>query len=274
MRETEAAFDQYAVAYDEEFTFSSVGKLQRERVWKFLARNISPQTHPEVLELNCGTGEDAVWFVKNGYRITATDISNEMVQVAKQKLVKNATVFQSGISEIASKLNTQKFDLVFSDFGGLNCLDAKSLREMSAVFSDLLNPNGRLIFVVMSRNCKWEQWYFKRKHDLKNAFRRRSTGGVEAVIYDKQFSTWYYSPAEISSFFENKFVTKKYQPIGIALPPSYLDNYFTKRPLLLSGLNMLEKILSGFSSLSDRADHFIIDFKKRERITNQNEYAK
>lgn len=270
MRETEAAFDQYAVAYDEEFTCSSVGKLQRERVWKFIARNISPKTHPEVLELNCGTGVDAVWFVKNGFKITATDISNEMVQVAKQKLDKSAAVFQSGISEIASKLHAQKFDLIFSDFGGLNCLDAKSLKEMSAVFSNLLNPGGRLVFVVMSRNCKWEQWYFKRKNDLKNAFRRRSPDGVEAVIYGKQFSTWYYSPAEIASFFEDRFITKKHQPIGIALPPSYLDNYFRKRPLLLNGLNVLEKVLSSFSSLSDRADHFIIDLrKKRVQITNE-----
>ncbi|MEO5641781.1 MAG: class I SAM-dependent methyltransferase [Bacteroidia bacterium] len=264
MRETEAAFDQYAVAYDEEFTFSSVGKLQRERVWKFISENISSQSHPEVLELNCGTGEDAVWFVKNGFQITATDLSNEMVLVARQKVDSNNAAFlQSGISEIGSKLNTQKFNLIFSDFGGLNCLDSKSLMEMSKVFSGMLKPGGRMIFVVMSRNCKWEQWYFKRKHDMKNAFRRRSPDAVEAVIFDKHFSTWYYSPAEISSFFETHFNTKKHQPIGIALPPSYLDNYFKRHPLLLKMLNVLEKTLSHFSFLSDHADHFIIDFEKQ-----------
>lgn len=264
MRETEVAFDQYAVSYDEEFTFSAVGKLQRERVWKFLAKNISSKTHPEVLELNCGTGEDALWFVKNRFRITATDISNEMVHVAKQKLGnKSASVFQSGISEIASKMNDKKFDLIFSDFGGLNCLDAVSLKEMSAIFSGLLNPGGRLIIVVMSRNCKWEQWYFKRKNDIKNAFRRRSTEGVEVILFDKEFSTWYYSPAEISSFFSKHFGINKHRPIGITLPPSYLDNYFKKHPLLLRILNQAEKVLSSFSSLSDKADHFIIDFTRK-----------
>lgn len=264
MQETEAAFDQYAASYDEEFTFSSVGKLQRDRVWKFLSKNISSQTNPEALELNCGTGEDALWFKKNGFAITATDISNEMVHVAKQKLGdKNVSVFQSGISEVASKVNNKKFDLIFSDFGGLNCLDATALKEMAVVFSGLLNPGGRLIFVVMSRNCKWEQWYFKRKGEKEKAFRRRSADGVEAIIFDKKFSTWYYSPQEICSLFSGHFTVKKHKPIGIALPPSYLDNYFRKRPLRLGVLNLLEKALSNFSSLSDHADHFIIDLVKK-----------
>ena len=264
MRETEVAFDQYAVSYDEGFTFSSVGKLQRDRVWKFLQKNISSKTHPEVLELNCGTGEDALWFLKNGFKVTATDLSNEMVHVARQKLEdKGATVLQSDITDVATKLNNRKFDLIFSDFGGLNCLDASALKDMSVLFSELLNPNGRLIFVVMSRNCKWEQWYFKRKNDLKNAFRRQSLEGVEVVLFENKFSTWYYSPDEILSFFSNKFNLKKHKPIGIALPPSYLDNYFRKHPLQLRALNLLEKILGNKSSLSDKADHFIIDLVRK-----------
>jgi ubiquinone/menaquinone biosynthesis C-methylase UbiE len=264
MQEAETAFDQYAASYDEEFTFSSVGKLQRDRVWKFLSKNISSQTHPEVLELNCGTGEDALWFKKNGFTITATDISNEMVHVAKQKLGdQRASVFQADIAEVASKVNNKKFDLIFSDFGGLNCLDATALKEMAVVFSGLLKPGGRLIFVIMSRNCKWEQWYFKRKDEREKAFRRRSAHGVEAIIFDKKFSTWYYSPKEISSFFSSHFNLRKHKPIGIALPPSYLENYFRKRPMLLGALNLLEKALGNFSGFSDHADHFIIDFVKK-----------
>ncbi len=263
MHQTEAAFDQYALAYDEEFTFSPVGRLQRERVWKFLSENISSKTHSEILELNCGTGEDALWFIKNGFKVTATDLSNEMVHVAKEKLQNKATVFQSGITDVASNLSNKKFDLIFSDFGGLNCIDASAIKEMSTVFSELLNPGGRLIFVIMSRNCKWEQWYFKRKSDLQNAFRRRSLQGVEAIIFETKFSTWYYSPEEAASFFAKHFNLLKHKPIGIAIPPSYLDNYFRKHPFILRMLNLIEKILGRFSSLSDKADHFIIDFTRK-----------
>ncbi len=264
MQETKIAFDGYAERYDEEFTYSAVGKLQRNRVWKYLSKNISVVDYPEILELNCGTGEDAAWLLKNGFKVTATDISQEMVNVANRKLNKGkAIVFQSDIKEVAFKLGTKKFDLIFSDFGGLNCLDSTTLSELSLVFSQLLNPGGRMIFVVMSRNCRWEQWYFKRKKDLKSAYRRQSKEGIEVILFDEKFSTWYYSPEEIKSLFNSHFTLKTAKPIGIALPPSYLDNYFRKHKLLLNILNLAEKIIGGISSFSDKADHYLIDFVKK-----------
>jgi hypothetical protein len=134
---------------------------------------------------------------------------------------------------------------------------------MDSVFSRLLKPGGKMILVIMSRNCSWEQRYFKRKNDLKNAYRRRSKEGIEAVIFDRKFSTWYYSPEEIAELFSSSFALTQFKPIGYAIPPSYLENYFRKRPLFLSALNLSEKILGNFSSLADKADHFIIELERK-----------
>jgi ubiquinone/menaquinone biosynthesis C-methylase UbiE len=265
MDNTEAAFDDYALSYDSDFTHSSVGMLQRKRVWNYLEKNISPESFPEVLELNCGTGEDALWFSKKGFNVTATDLSQEMIAVAKEKMRQsNATVFQSDIQSIHQKTGTKKFNLIFSDFGGLNCLSPEELKEVSTKFSQLLSSGGRMIFVVMGRNCKWEQFYFKRKNDLENAFRRKSIKPVEAVIFEQKFSTWYYSPNEMKELFAKEFNVNKFKPIGIALPPSYMNNYFRKHPTRLKLLNATEKILGNFSSLSDKADHYIIDFTLKQ----------
>jgi ubiquinone/menaquinone biosynthesis C-methylase UbiE len=264
MSGSEAAFDSYALSYDADFTHSSVGTFQRKRVWRYLEKNISSQSHSQVLELNCGTGEDALWFSQKRFTVTATDISEEMTEVAKEKLKQtNATVFQSEIQSVDEKLQGKKFNLIFSDFGGMNCLSPEELQKTAAKFSRLLHPNGHIIFVIMGRNCRWEQFYFKRKKDLKSAYRRRSKEGIEAIIFEQKFSTWYYSPAEMKSFFSKDFSVKTYKPIGIALPPSYLDNYFRKHPLSLKVLNAAEKFLGNFSSLSDKADHYIIDFAKK-----------
>lgn len=266
MSEPESAFDNYALSYDADFTHSAVGVLQRKRVWSYLSKNCSSEIQKKVLEINCGTGEDALWFFKQGYSVTATDLSTEMVGVAKEKLRdKNVSVFQSDLRLIGEKLKTQQFDLIFSDFGGLNCLSPDELKKISTEFSKLLTENGRLIFVIMGRNCKWERWYFKRKGDQASAFRRRSKEGIEAIIFDQKFSTYYYSPNEIEEIFSEQFALRKVKPIGIALPPSYLDNYFRKRPLFLKTLNVLEKILGNLSSFSDKADHYIIDLTKWEK---------
>ena len=77
------AFDAFAGDYDHDFTHSTLGQLLRPRVWAKLAEHFHPGDH--VLELACGTGEDAVWLAKQGIRVTATDGSAGMVREAKAK---------------------------------------------------------------------------------------------------------------------------------------------------------------------------------------------
>ncbi|WP_199899091.1 hypothetical protein, partial [Ideonella sp. B508-1] len=62
-----AAFDTVARDYDRDFTHSLVGMAQRRVVWDVLddwqARRSGPGA---VLELNCGTGEDALHLARAG----------------------------------------------------------------------------------------------------------------------------------------------------------------------------------------------------------------
>src|SRR4051812_402376 len=74
---TRTAFDNYAQTYDEGFTFSEVGLKQRAAVWRSLFPFLKP--HMRVLEINCGTGHDAIEISKRVKSIKATDISPEMI---------------------------------------------------------------------------------------------------------------------------------------------------------------------------------------------------
>ncbi|MEE9349311.1 MAG: class I SAM-dependent methyltransferase [Flavobacteriaceae bacterium] len=161
-------FDHIANKYDTDFTYSEIGKRQRKSVYKYLNKlpnNLS------VLELNCGTGEDAIWFANKGNTVLATDISLEMIKVgeAKVKGIDNIKFQQLDINILNKteilpvvqndKTNTniiltergtsdkesQKFDLIFSNFGGLNCLNATELKIFFANAKELLNLNGKLI---------------------------------------------------------------------------------------------------------------------------------
>ena len=38
-----------------------------------LIRGLSPEAHPEVLDLGCGLGRHAIAFARAGFRVTATD---------------------------------------------------------------------------------------------------------------------------------------------------------------------------------------------------------
>src|SRR5579862_7375296 len=79
-----APFDAIAEQYDAHFTNSRIGRAQRQSVWLELDRLFQPGQH--VLDINCGTGEDALHLGARGIRVLACDASAEMIAVARRKL--------------------------------------------------------------------------------------------------------------------------------------------------------------------------------------------
>jgi SAM-dependent methyltransferase len=268
-------FDAVAHEYDSTFSFTALGRLLRERVWfctgGFSRRNPAAKAAGTVLELNCGTGEDAIWLAGQGWQVLATDISVEMLEVAWAKaelLSRKISIssqpnptnlrFQACSFAEIEKLPVGDFDLIFSNFGGLNCVSPEDLSQLGPVLTQKLKPGGRFICVVMSRFCGWESLYFLLKMKPKVAFRRFGRKPVEARL-DARTSvlTWYYSPREFQKHLQFKGQTVVVKPIGFWLPPSYLNPFFEKHPRLLGILNFLEQNFAP-SWLAPAADHFFL----------------
>ncbi|GAA0892412.1 class I SAM-dependent methyltransferase [Fulvivirga kasyanovii] len=259
------AFDHIAATYDNDFTHGSIGALQRQKVWDYLEKAL-PDSPLSILELNCGTGEDAVHLAGQGHNVLATDLSKEMVAVAKSKaenmgLGQRTTFIQCDINKIAQADFDSKFDLIFSNFGGLNCIDAMSLQNLSKVASRLLKPNGRFIGVIMPAFCVWESIYFLQKFKVKKAFRRTQRGPLLAQLNEAQVETWYYTPARIETMFRSEFKLVGLKPIGFFLPPSYLENFFRNKQGMLNKLDSMEDKVNAFSHLSNYSDHYLIDLE-------------
>ncbi len=266
MQGTESAFDRSAEKYDEEFTNSSIGRMQRNRVWNYLNTKINPQEFPRVLELNCGTGEDAKWLASKGFQVTATDQSRNMTEHAARKVqaAKLHADFQvCSFEEINNRFVAGSFDLIFSNFGGLNCIDEAALRLLGEELSLLLRPGGRFIAVVMSDDCTLERWYFKRKNMEAEANRRKKAGGVTTTIEGATFTTHYYSPEQFAKIMSNVFLVQAQKAVGWTIPPSYTENYFRTKPFLLKALNAFENTFGNSAGLAKKADHFLIDFVKK-----------
>lgn len=261
--QAEKAFNNAAKNYDEEFTNTAIGRLQRNRVWNYLNANITSSVHTRVLELNCGTGEDAKWLASKGFRVTATDVSPEMIAYAKEKSSGNVSFEVCQFSEIGNRFMPGSFDFVFSDFGGLNCIPENELRVLAEDIYRLLTPGGRFIAVVMNDNCTLERWYFRRKKMYEQANRRKNPGGATTVIEGETFTTYYYSPGQFAKACANVFTLKAQKAVGWTIPPSYTEKYFRNKPLLLKALNALENSVGNIPALAGKADHFLIDLVKK-----------
>lgn len=264
--DSEIPFDALAGKYDVEFTHTWTGRMQRNIVWEYLTEKVGLPGGAAVLELNCGTGEDAYFLSGKGFKVLASDISEEMIQVARNK-DKGSTEMKPefevcDMRTAPSRFGNRQFNLILSDFGGFNCLAPEEITNLSSGLYDLLKPGGRLIIVVMSRRCLWERLYFIYKGKPDEVNRRMKKGPVSVYLGNKIQKTWYYSPGELQKLLGNKFSLVRVKPVGISLLPSYLDRSLQHKNSVRKVLHSVEKALGRFSILSDHADHFLIDLKK------------
>jgi ubiquinone/menaquinone biosynthesis C-methylase UbiE len=258
-------FDHLADEYDNNYTFSAINSMQRKQVLSYVEKNILNAPKLDILEINCGTGEDAIYFEKLGHNVLATDASIKMIKLAQLKMEQekatNLLFKQVAFSEIHNLKPEHNFDLVFSNFGGLNCISRDELKILFKDIFGLLKHDGRFIGVVMPKFCLLEFFYFLIKLQWGKMFRRYHKSAVMVNLNGIFFKTWYYSPSEIKNL-NHSLRVRHIMPIGIALPPTYMEEFFKEKPLLLKLLNSLESGLNKIPLFAGFSDHFLIDLQK------------
>jgi cyclopropane fatty-acyl-phospholipid synthase-like methyltransferase len=255
-----SAFDSSAKQYDSDFTNSKIGRLQRQSVYKYLFPLLNKNT--KILEINCGTGHDAITLAPKVNSILATDISEKMIEIAEQKNKYNNLKFEiQDIKNLHQNLSSN-FDLLFSNFGGLNCLNADEIKSFGKNISNNLHFKAKVVLVVMGKKCWMENlWYKLQKDERLN--RRNTKDAVPTKINESTFNTYYYSPAELIELLQENYSLVKVRPVGLFIPPSYLESLFKSKLWILNLLNALEKLIGNFSFLSNYADHYLIILEKK-----------
>jgi ubiquinone/menaquinone biosynthesis C-methylase UbiE len=255
-----ANFDVAASTYDQSFTHTNIGMLQRRAVYQVFLKHL--YQIKKVIEINCGTGEDAIWLAKQNIDVTATDISTKMIEVANTKShLKNVNFIQADINFISEKFHNQTFDLLFSNFGGLNCLTKIELEKFLINSATILSNKGKLVLVIMPKHTLWEKMYFFLTRNFK-AINRRTQDKIIANVDGKEVPTYYYNPSEIAFLAKSKFNLIEAKPIGFFVPPSYLESFFKRRKKTLHWLNKFELVIKDWRFLAKYADHYIIVLQK------------
>lgn len=250
-------FNDEAASYDTHFTSTSVGKAQREQVWKQLDQLLC--THEtKVFELNCGTGEDTGYWLKKTSHYFGTDAASEMVAVANQK---NPSAQFQRLSFVEINELNGTFDIVFSNFGGVNCISKNEVYILLDTLINRLNNHGKVVLIVMGKKCIWDNLYQLLKGKLKQIGRRNTNKPLQVPIKNHLVSTWFFSPREFKSL-HPQFVCKRIKPIGLFVPPSYLSPYFDKHTFQLKCLKKMDQLFS-FSIWANYSDHFYIELEKK-----------
>ncbi|MBI4249772.1 MAG: class I SAM-dependent methyltransferase [Elusimicrobia bacterium] len=252
-------FDAVARDYDRTFTFTTLGRMLRARVWEHLAEHF--KAGERVLDLACGTGEDAVWLAQRGVRVAAADASGTMLDIARAKAARAGIAggieFRSlrieRLPAYASQQPPFSFDGAFSNFGGLNAVEDRT-PVFEALFR-LLKPGGKLILVVMGPCCPWEIAGNILRLEPRKAFRRWKKS-APAIIGGRALRVRYPSAAKLQKELSGNFRLIDAQSLGLWLPTTEFRGLAHQWPRLFAFLNRLEK--STASITRGWGDHSIV----------------
>ena len=174
-----ALFDRMAASYDAQWTTTAIGRAQRNLVWRDIDALFQPGER--MLDIGCGTGEDAAHFTARGVAVYATDASPAMVQVAQARGGFTAEVRSA--EELGQIGGT--FDGAISNFGALNCVE--NLPAVASLLAGLVRPGGRVAICLLGRFCAWETLYYAVRLQYGKAIRRwsgRATIEIRGVQSD------------------------------------------------------------------------------------------
>ncbi len=291
------AFDAVAARYDELWTRTPIGRLQRDAVW----RRIDPLLHPgdSILDMGCGTGEDAVHFMGAGVRVRAIDASAEMVRIARGRGV-DAT--QLTIEELDHVSGC--FDAVISNFGALNCvagLDAIRTKCSGTELTEWGGPPG-------PQPAPWPAWAGRGRPARTRASapqvdvpavtnvstelaRLVRPGGYLAICVMSRFCLWetawylskgqarkafrrfngndassslgiqvfYPSVRQIERSFHPEFRLVNWYGVGIAVPPSYVSG---RSDRTLTKFAEFDRHTEGLPLIRAVSDHRLLIFER------------
>ena len=263
-----AVFDTLAGGYDAGFTATALGRLCREAVWRRLDARFPAGAR--VLELGCGTGEDAVHLAGRGVRVLATDGAPAMVEEARRKAVEHGVEGQIAFGALtleafASESSAETklvdaggpFDGAFSNFGALNCV--AELGPVARALAARLRPGAPAVLTLMGPACPWEWLWFLARGRPGAAFRRLRPGGARwrgaTIRYPgigaarRAFAPWF-RPLRVSA-------------VGALVPPPYAEAWARRHGRTVARLDHWERRMEHRFPLPWLADHYVLELERR-----------
>ena len=260
---SQAYWDLTAETYDQIFPETLIGSAQRDAVWRELATVF--RAGERILELNCGTGIDAVHLAKKGIEVLACDISPRMIDVSRRR-ARAAEVSASidfrilRTEEIAVLANDGPFDGVFSNFSGLNCVEDQS--SVARNLARLLKPGAKALFCVIGRLVPWEIVWHLAHGNLAKATHRFRRSALTRLGDEVAVRVRYPSIGLIAKTFQPEFKLRRWTGVGVAVPPSPLEPVARTFPGIFSVLVKVDRHIAHLPLFRNLADCVLLQFER------------
>lgn len=215
-----------------------------------------------VLDIGCGTGEEALALASEGYSVLGIDVSPVMVRQAQTK----AAVYGVGrrfhchalaASQLVKLDERGPFQGAYSSLGTLNT--EPDLPAVARELHALLERGAPFVATVISRRCLYEI--------VRGALRLRpgdvmkrpgqwaeGRAGASGVIAPVRF----YSPREFAACFEPHFAVESVRAFPLWLPPVHLHELYRASPDGCARAKRWDARMNRWPGFRAWGDHFLM----------------
>lgn len=260
------AYNRYAPRYDDLLQENRINHYMRQRMVSVHPSAFPPGGH--LVELGCGTGDEALALADSGFRVTALDPASRMIEIARAKAAERGlgarVTFHPGRArDVARIVATEEGGPLFD--GGLSSFALSyepDLSEVAKALGQVLRPQAPLVISTMNRLCASEgllafvsgRWGLAGRR-LRSATRHK-VGQVYTTIYPR-------TPAEVRRAFHPAFELQHIRALPVLLPPHYANRALQRWPLLLEGARHLDRRWADAPLLRQLGDHTVFWFRRR-----------
>jgi len=221
-----------------------------------------------LLDIGCGTGQEALMFAQAGYSVLGIDVSPGMVRQAQTKAavygIRRGISFRTLAAGQLDQLDERgPFQGAYASQGTLNTEPdlAGTARHLHA----LLEPGAPFFATVMSRRCAFEMvWNWLHLQPRRSLARpagwhetRAGSGGVTALAR-------FYSPREFAKIFEPYFAVESVQAFPLWLPPVHMHDILNQQPVRLERWEAWDRRMRAWPGLRAWGDHFLMILRRAD----------
>lgn len=236
-----------------------------------------------VLDIGCGTGEEALALARDGYSVLGIDVSPAMVRQAQTKAAVYGIRRGFGCRVLAAgqlaRLDERgPFQGAYASLGTLNT--EPDLPAVARELHALLEPGAPFVATVMSRRCLFEVAHAVRRLRPGEALHRSQSwaegrAGAGGVIAPVRFFT----PKTFAEPFRPYFTIESVRAFPLWLPPVHLHELYRDAPDHYVRAKRWDARMRAWPGFRAWGDHFLMVLRHttaspaERRIADDNEEA-
>lgn len=245
------AYDRLAAGYD---ALVAEDRWMRRVLWRHYRSVFAPGER--VLDLGCGTGQDALFLARHGVRMTALDLSHEMLRRLRERahdagLADRIEICQGDAGRPVS-WPPGEWAGIISSFAALNTVS--DLSGLSAMAATRLESGGRMILHLLAPRGVG--------HGVGRGAAPGGSTGERLVSVGGLALEHRVLPARevYRRFFRGEFDLRSIYPLGLLWPQSW-GRWLPAG--LAYFLGRLEPLVGGWGPLLDRGRFQVLDLRLR-----------